>query len=106
MTAADFGVDPTTATSPEQYVTLLRRVRDQSGLAYREIARRAHRNGDVLPASTLATMLGRATLPRRDVVTALLRACDLPDDRLSAWLAAWGRLASARTTATPPNAPA
>ncbi|MFG3714631.1 tetratricopeptide repeat protein [Micromonospora sp. NPDC047730] len=104
MTAADFGVDPTTATSPEQYVRLLRRVRDQSGLAYREIARRAQRNGDVLPASTLATMLGRSTLPRRDLVSALLRACDVPDDRATAWLAVWGRLAAARTAATPPTA--
>jgi tetratricopeptide (TPR) repeat protein len=104
MTAADFGVNPTTATSPEQYVMLLRRIRDQSGLAYREIARRAQRNGDVLPASTLATMLGRSTLPRRDLVSALLRACDVPDDRAAAWLAVWGRLAAARTAATPPAA--
>lgn len=104
MTAADFGVDPSTATNPEQYVTLLRRVRDQSGLAYREIARRAQRNGDVLPASTLATMLGRPTLPRRELVSALLRACQVADDRVSAWLAAWGRLAAARATA-PPAAP-
>lgn len=102
MTAADFGVDPTTATSPEQYVMLLRRVRDQSGLAYRETARRAQRNGDVLPASTLATMLGRSTLPRRDLVSALLRACDVPDDRAAAWLAVWGRLAAARPAARPP----
>ncbi|MEU6207948.1 tetratricopeptide repeat protein [Micromonospora musae] len=104
MTAADFGVDPTSATSPEQYVTLLRRVRDQSGLAYREIARRAQREGAVLPASTLATMLGRATLPRRDLVSALLQACDLPEDRVTAWLAAWGQLAAARTGTTPPTA--
>ncbi|SCL44436.1 Predicted ATPase [Micromonospora citrea] len=103
MTAADFGVDPSTATDPEQYVMLLRRVRDQSGLAYREIARRAQRNGDVLPASTLATMLGRSTLPRRDLVSALLRACDVPDDRASAWLAVWGRLAAARAATTPPS---
>ncbi|MFD0787936.1 helix-turn-helix domain-containing protein, partial [Micromonospora azadirachtae] len=87
MTAADFGVEPTTATNPEQYVILLRRIRDQSGLAYREIARRARRTGDVLPASTLATMLGRPTLPRRDLVSALLRACDVPDEHVTKWLA-------------------
>lgn len=104
MTAADFGVNPTTATSPEQYVMLLRCIRDQSGLAYREIARRAQRNGNVLPASTLATMLGRSTLPRRDLVSALLRACDVPDDRAAAWLAVWGRLAAARTAARLPVA--
>ncbi|MFG3705917.1 tetratricopeptide repeat protein [Micromonospora sp. NPDC047670] len=104
MTAADFGVNPTTATSPEQYVILLRRIRDQSGLAYREIARRAQRNGDVLPASTLATMLGRPTLPRRDLVSALLRACGVPDERAAEWLTVWGRLAAARTAARPPAA--
>ncbi|MCW3816377.1 tetratricopeptide repeat protein [Micromonospora sp. DR5-3] len=96
MTASDFGVDPTTASCPAQYVALLRRVRDQSGLAYRAIARRAQRNGQVLPASTLATMLGRPTLPRRDLVVALLRACDVPDERASAWLTTWARLAAAR----------
>ncbi|MEU4680371.1 tetratricopeptide repeat protein [Micromonospora sp. NPDC023737] len=101
MTSADFGVDPTTASSPERYVMLLRRVRDQSGLAYREIARRAQRTGDVLPASTLATMLGRSTLPRRDLVSALLRACGVPDDRVTAWLAVWGQLAAARTATKP-----
>ncbi|SBT42899.1 ATP-binding protein [Micromonospora narathiwatensis] len=98
MTAPDFGVDPTTASCPEQYVALLRRLRDQSGLAYRTIARRAQRNGDLLPASTLATMLGRSTLPRRDLVVALLRACDVPDDRSSVWLAVWARLSAARAT--------
>ncbi|MEU3458010.1 tetratricopeptide repeat protein [Micromonospora sp. NPDC006766] len=97
MTVSDFGVDPTTASCPEQYVALLRRLRDQSGLAYRTIARRAQRNGDVLPASTLATMLGRSTLPRRDLVVALLRACDVPDDRAAAWLTTWARLSAART---------
>lgn len=99
MTASDFGVDPTTASCPEQYVALLRRVRDQSGLAYRTIARRAQRNGDVLPASTLATMLGRPTLPRRDLVVALLRACDVPDERAATWLTTWARLSAARTAA-------
>ncbi|MER7444031.1 tetratricopeptide repeat protein [Micromonospora avicenniae] len=104
MTAADFGVEPTTASNPEQYVILLRRIRDQSGLAYREIARRAKRTGDVLPASTLATMLGRPTLPRRDLVSALLRACDVPDDHVRKWLAVWGQLAAARAAAKPPAA--
>lgn len=104
MTASDFGVDPTTASCPEQYVALLRRVRDQSGLAYRTIARRAQRNGDVLPASTLATMLGRPTLPRRELVVALLRACDVPDERTSAWLTTWARLSAARAAARGTNA--
>ncbi|MEV4629478.1 hypothetical protein AB0J90_24765 [Micromonospora sp. NPDC049523] len=89
-------VDPTAASSAAQYVALLRQVRDQSGLAYRVIARRARANGDVLPASTLATMFGRATLPRRELVVALLRACDVPATRMTTWLTAWQRLAADR----------
>ncbi|MFC0531089.1 ATP-binding protein [Phytohabitans kaempferiae] len=94
---SDAGVDPALATSPEQYVMLLRRVRDQSGLSYRAIARRARVHGSVLPASTLATMLSRATLPRRELVTALLTACEVPIDRQAAWLTQWHRLAGGQT---------
>ncbi|MEV4754256.1 helix-turn-helix domain-containing protein [Micromonospora sp. NPDC049559] len=106
MTASDFGVDPTAATGPEQYVALLRRVRVQSGLTYRAIARRAQRDGKVLPPSTLATMLGRPTLPRRDLVSAMLRACEVPHDRAVVWLAVWSRLAAARSAAYPRRRPA
>ncbi|MFK3979523.1 ATP-binding protein [Micromonospora sp. NPDC050397] len=96
VAASDPDVDPTTAADPAQYVALLRRIRDQSGLTYRAIARRAQANGDVLPASTLATMFGRETLPRRELVLALLRACDVPTDRRTPWLVSWQRLAAER----------
>ncbi|MFD0744643.1 ATP-binding protein [Phytohabitans flavus] len=89
---ADAGVDPA-AASPEQYVMLLRQLRDRSGLTYRAIARRADVHGHILPASTLATMLSRATLPRRERVIALLTACDVPIERQALWLAEWFRLA-------------
>lgn len=92
----DADIDLTTVTNPAQFVALLRRVRDQSGLTYRLIARRAEANGDVLPASTLATMLGRSTLPRRDLVVALLRACGVPSARQDRWLDTWRRLAADR----------
>ncbi|MGC9668330.1 tetratricopeptide repeat protein [Planosporangium sp. 12N6] len=98
--ASDSGLDPTGVSTVERFVDLLRRLRAQSGLTYRTIARRAESNGDVLPASTLATMLGRRTLPRRDLVVALLRACDVPADRRAAWLAAWNALATTRSTTT------
>ncbi|PZG17742.1 hypothetical protein C1I95_14890 [Micromonospora craterilacus] len=93
---ADSDIDLTTATDAAQFVALLRRLRDQSGLPYRLIARRAETNGDVLPASTLATMLGRSTLPRRDLVLALLRACNVPFARQARWLDTWRHLAANR----------
>ncbi|AKJ12987.1 hypothetical protein ABB07_24015 [Streptomyces incarnatus] len=51
--------------------------------------RAATRNGDVLPASTLATALNRGTLPREDLLTAFVRACgaDVTD-----WVTARRRL--------------
>ncbi|MER7002177.1 tetratricopeptide repeat protein [Dactylosporangium sp. NPDC000555] len=82
-----------TAATTEEFLALLRRLRARSGLTYRAIARRAADHGDALPASTLATMLQRSTLPRRELVVALLRACDVPRERRGAWLASWERLA-------------
>ncbi|MGW0434774.1 tetratricopeptide repeat protein [Micromonospora sp. NPDC003197] len=96
MTGPEPHLDPTATSSAGQYVALLRQVRDRSGLTFRAIARRAEANGDVLPASTLATMFGRVTLPRRELVVALLRACEVPDDQIARWLTSWHRLAAAR----------
>ncbi|MFI9647472.1 hypothetical protein ACIHAA_14415 [Streptomyces sp. NPDC052040] len=53
----------------------LRKLKEQSALSYRQLERVATRNGDVLPASTLATALNRGTLPREDLLTAFVRAC-------------------------------
>lgn len=85
-------VDPECAENPAQYVALLRRVRDESGLTYRMIQRRAEAAGSVLPPSTLATMLSRQTLPREDLVTALLTACGLGPDEVNGWLRARRRI--------------
>ncbi|WP_176985278.1 ATP-binding protein [Asanoa ishikariensis] len=80
-------------TTAEEFVVLLRRVRDRSGLSYRTIAKRAEVAGAVLPASTLATMLARQTLPRRELVTAVLTACEVPPAAVRQWIAVWERLA-------------
>ncbi|MGI5473183.1 helix-turn-helix domain-containing protein [Streptomyces sp. CA-132043] len=71
----------------------LRRMRAQSGLTFRELARRAEAEGRSLPASTLAAALGREKLPRAEVVEGLVRACGCPPDTVAAWLAARSRLA-------------
>ncbi|MEV4825025.1 peptidoglycan-binding protein [Micromonospora sp. NPDC049274] len=76
---------PQAATAGE-YVALLRDVRRRSGLTYREISRRAAAAGHWLPPSTLATMLGRATLPRERTVVALLIACGRPAAEIERWV--------------------
>jgi hypothetical protein len=77
---------PEAARTPGEYVALLRRLRKLSSLTYREISERAEVVGDVLPTSTLATMLGRNTLPREQLVAALVRACGLGPGEVERWL--------------------
>ncbi|MCG5471985.1 peptidoglycan-binding protein [Micromonospora sp. LAH09] len=71
-----------------EYVALLRDVRRRSGLTYREIARLASAAGHWLPPSTLATMLGRTTLPRERTVVALLVACGTTAADVERWVEA------------------
>jgi Ricin-type beta-trefoil lectin domain-like len=97
----DAAWDPSTARTPAEYVALLRQVRDRSGLSYRRIQRRAEAAGETLPASTLATMLGRSTLPREELVIALLRACGAAPDEIDRWVEARRDIAS--NTAVPPS---
>ncbi|SDN36279.1 RICIN domain-containing protein [Allokutzneria albata] len=88
------GPDPSTATTPAEYVALLRRLKDGSGLTYRQLERRAEERGEVLPKSTVASMLARDTLPRVELVSALLKVCGETDD--AAWLRAYERVSGAR----------
>ncbi|MET7866677.1 peptidoglycan-binding protein [Micromonospora taraxaci] len=74
------------ATTAGEYVALLRDVRRRSGLTYREVSRRASATGHWLPPSTLATMLGRSTLPRERTVVALLAACGTAAGEVERWL--------------------
>ncbi|MFE2671379.1 helix-turn-helix domain-containing protein [Streptomyces mirabilis] len=53
----------------------MRRLKERSGLTYRELEVKAARNGDMLARSTLADVLGRTNLPRPDVLAAFVRAC-------------------------------
>ncbi|MEU7927959.1 peptidoglycan-binding protein [Micromonospora sp. NPDC049801] len=76
---------PQAATAGE-YLVSLRNVRRRSGLTYREISRRASAAGHWLPPSTLATMLGRNTLPRERTVVALLAACGTSAAEIERWL--------------------
>ncbi|WP_157251225.1 XRE family transcriptional regulator [Nonomuraea typhae] len=83
--------DPTQATTAAEYVTALSRLRRWSGLTYRQLATKA---GGTLPASTVAGVLGRATLPREDFVLAFTAACGLDEAEIGRWVHARRALAS------------
>ncbi|AGP54932.1 hypothetical protein [Streptomyces rapamycinicus] len=74
MTGADRAPDPQGARNPGEFIAALQALKDWSRLTYRELAARADALGDVLPRSTVANMLARATLPREELVAAFVRA--------------------------------
>ncbi|WP_345510834.1 helix-turn-helix transcriptional regulator, partial [Phytohabitans houttuyneae] len=90
------------ATAPE-FVAQLKRLKERSGLTFRQLEERAAANGDLLPRSTVADVLRRTGLPRPDLVAALVRACGGTPGDVAAWLAARERLAA---HGDPPPAPA
>ncbi|MBB5869121.1 hypothetical protein F4553_002500 [Allocatelliglobosispora scoriae] len=86
------------ATSAADYVAALRALRQWSGLSYRAMEKRAAANGDVLPRSTVITMLSRETLPREELAAAMARACGCTPDEVDTWVTARRRLAAANAT--------
>jgi hypothetical protein len=89
------GIEPASATTPAEYVALLRRLKAWSGRTYRELEAKAREHGAVLPHSTLATMLNRGTLPREELVAALVRACGCGPETVASWVEARRRIAAA-----------
>ncbi|WP_414943965.1 helix-turn-helix domain-containing protein [Amycolatopsis sp. cmx-11-32] len=87
------GLPPDSAGSPAEFTAALRVLRTWSGLTYRQLSGRAAELGGALPASTIATTLGRTTLPRESFVEAFTRACGLGDEQVRRWLEARTRIA-------------
>ncbi|WP_143658090.1 XRE family transcriptional regulator [Embleya scabrispora] len=97
MTVRDDGAPrPDTATTAAEYVAALRELREWSALTYRQLAAKAEASGRVLPASTVAAALGRATLPRAELVEALVIACGLDAADAAHWLEVRDDLAAGR----------
>ncbi|MDX2692527.1 helix-turn-helix domain-containing protein [Streptomyces ipomoeae] len=88
-------LDPGAARTSAEYVALLRRLKEHSGLTFRQLEQKAAERGDILARSTLADVLRRDALPRAEIVTALVRACGVPKNDEPAWLEARERIASA-----------
>jgi tetratricopeptide (TPR) repeat protein/transcriptional regulator with XRE-family HTH domain len=95
-------LDPASAGSAPQLVALLRELRAASGLSIREVSRRARDRGDWLPTSTLAAVLNRDTVPRAEVVAALVRACGGDEAAVETWLAQCARISAADAADTGP----
>ncbi|MDK0522304.1 helix-turn-helix domain-containing protein [Streptomyces sp. ML-6] len=79
--------DPREARSADEFVALLRVLKDASGLTFRELSQRADAVGDVLPRSTIANMLGRTSVPREELLAAFVRACGCGPAEVGDWLA-------------------
>jgi hypothetical protein len=97
---------PAAATDETAFVAELRRLKNWSGHSFRQLERNATGNGDVLPSSTAATVLGKNRLPRAEVVAAFVRACGVADAR--PWLLARTRIADGTPvvhTPAPPRTP-
>ncbi|MFE6872180.1 helix-turn-helix domain-containing protein [Kitasatospora sp. NPDC057692] len=81
-------LSPQDARNTAELVELLRRLKEQSGLTYRQLEERAAASGEVLARSTLADVLGGRTAPRPQLLSAFVRACG-EGERAALWLHAW-----------------
>ncbi|MEU7589553.1 XRE family transcriptional regulator [Micromonospora sp. NPDC049230] len=68
-----------------EFVAALKALRLWSGLSYRELAAKAQASGGSLPPSTIASMLGRNTLPRAPLIATFVLACGLDQDTADRW---------------------
>ncbi|MFI9557574.1 peptidoglycan-binding protein [Nonomuraea endophytica] len=94
----------------EEFIAALRRLRADSGLTYRQLERRAHLHGDVLPYSTAFHALNRDRLPRPDLLEIIVRACGGDAHQTAVWQETWQRVRdlsaeSGRPPSDPPPLP-
>ncbi|MEW2418818.1 helix-turn-helix domain-containing protein [Streptomyces sp. NPDC046866] len=87
-------LQPSGIHSVDAFMAALRALKARSGFTLRQLESRAKAQGDVLPRSTVADLLRRRTLPRRETVAAFVRACG-EEAGSAQWLQAWERLARA-----------
>ncbi|MDV5148449.1 hypothetical protein R1T08_30870 [Streptomyces sp. SBC-4] len=93
MRPAERAPDPRKVRNAAEFVACLQALKDWSGLTYRELAVRAEARGEVLPRSTVANMLARATVPREELLVTFVRACGVEPSGLEEWQAVRKELA-------------
>lgn len=91
--------DPRTATTPAEFIGVLRQYRAWSGdPSWRKMAELA---GQAVVHSTMFTAMHGDSLPKLEVVKAVVVGCGGGEDDLSLFAIAWRRLASGRTQNLP-----
>lgn len=94
-------VFPNAVSTPAELVAQMRRLKERSGLTYRQIAARAQEAGDFLPSSTLAGALARQTLPREGLLKAFVRACTRDEELVQSWVHARTAVAAGARQSAP-----
>jgi hypothetical protein len=85
MTSALPPPEPDASMGAGEFIAALQTLRHWSGLTYRQLAAKARASGGSLPPSTIASMLGRNTLPRTAVVVTFVSACGLDEETVQRW---------------------
>ncbi|MFE7582235.1 RICIN domain-containing protein [Streptomyces gardneri] len=85
MMPAERAPDPREVRNAAEFVACLQALKDWSGLTYRELSARAEARGEILPRSTVANMLARATVPREELLVSFVRACGVGPDGMGEW---------------------
>ncbi|MBT2213686.1 hypothetical protein [Actinomadura sp. NEAU-AAG7] len=93
---------PDDAGGPAEFLVLLRRLQEWSGLRVSEVEERVWAAGVLVPGG-MAGLLGGDVLPSREVVVAFVTACGLvPEDR-ERWAQAHARISSASAPGANPD---
>jgi transcriptional regulator with XRE-family HTH domain len=80
---------PASVTTPGEFNDGLKRLREWSGMTYRQIEELSTAGGVRVAPSTLCGAFTRGTLPRRPLAAGFLKVIGLPHGDQQAWLAAW-----------------
>jgi hypothetical protein len=79
--------DPADAVTPAEFVASMRQLRRWAGNP--PLVALNARSGGHLPPSTVSGVLRRDALPRLDLLSHFVRACQLPDHMVAGWEDAW-----------------
>ena len=85
----------------DELASRLRMVRTRADLSLRNLESRTHRNRTPRSKSAISDMLRGVRFPRKAVMIAFLRACEVPGDQMESWLRAWDRVAPHEGRRTP-----
>jgi len=80
---------PATVATPGEFNDGLKRLREWSGMTYRQIEELSADTDERVAPSTLCGAFTRGTLPRRPLVAGFLKVIGLPETDQHDWLAAW-----------------